>query len=177
MRHQYLRLAVPLLVAASCGSFVVYAAYDSPLDMMVAPSPPLQMLMFGRTALFTIVAIGSALLLAYAMYTDVRLKHLLAASLLVLIVALAGTIGTMRIQNYLQPPPCCDLHDHQWGYPYGWISCYREAFCGGYSVAHYYWPALVADLVFWANVAVCAVGILGNLPQWLRGTHPMQRAT
>ncbi len=177
MRHQYLRLAVPLFVAASCGSFVVYAAYDSPLDMMVAPGPPLQMLMFGRTALFTIAAIGGALLLAYAMYTDVRPKYLLAASLLVLAVALAGTFGTMRIQNYLQPPPCCDYHDHEWGYPYGWISCPGEAFCGGYSRAQYYWPALVADLVFWANVAVCGVGIVGNLPRWLRVTPGTEEAT
>jgi len=168
MSRDYLRLAVPISVAALCASCAVFVAYDSPLTMMVAPDPPHQMLMAGRTALFAIAAVGSALLLAYAVHTDTAKISLLVAVVLVLAITLGGTFGTVRIQNYLQAPNCCDLYISEWGYPYGWISCVGEAFCGWRARAEYYWLALVANVLFWANAAVCAVGLLGFLPRWLR---------
>jgi hypothetical protein len=155
-------------LAAVCCCSVVAVAYDSPVLAMVAPSPPTQMLMLGRAALFGIVVTGSMLILAHAVHTGISTRTIVLASVLIVGATIGCTVATMSIRNYLQPPRCCgDYADSHWGYPYRWIWCMDVTYCGFEAGARYYWFALLADVIFWASAGIWAIGLLGYLPRWL----------
>jgi len=142
--------------------------------MMISDLSTIDMVMYGRTLLFTIVAISGSLFLALELRNAKSVKSTIALLIIVIIFTAGMMLYTSKIENFIRIPPCCGLgiESPKWGYPYYWIGCMDSGIdsCPN-ARTEYSWFAFAINGYFWASLGITVYAFIKNLPLMLGITH------